>query len=84
MKISDFLSFNTMISPTLIRIFFLLGVALIVLSGLIGLLTNFGLGSIAGMLIGVPLAIVLFRVFCETIIIVFSINENLIEIRDKA
>jgi hypothetical protein len=36
------------------------------------------------MLIGVPLAIVLFRVFCETIIIVFSINENLIEIRDKA
>ena len=84
MKASDFFSFNKMIAPTLIRVFFLLGVALIILSGLIGLITNFGFGALIGVLIAVPISIILFRVFCETIIVVFSINEKLTEIRDKA
>ncbi|MGD0768012.1 MAG: DUF4282 domain-containing protein [Tepidisphaeraceae bacterium] len=85
---NDFLSFKTMITPMIIRIIFLIGVALCVIAGIvwivIGASSEFGggaqvFGGIVFMLVG-PLVC---RIYCELLIVVFRILDELTTIRQR-
>ena len=87
MQLSDFTSFEKLISPTLIKILYWVGIVVIVLGGLRALFTAFSAG---GGVLGALLAIVGtiafligWRVACEIYIVVFGIYDRLGEIRDR-
>ncbi|WP_347862261.1 DUF4282 domain-containing protein [Salimicrobium sp. PL1-032A] len=84
----NFLNFNKMITPSIIKIIFYIGVVITVLVG-IGMIAS-GMDSVYGggfqvfsgmlfILIG-PLII---RVYCELLIVMFKMHESLHEINNK-
>jgi hypothetical protein len=88
----DLFQWDRFITPTIIKIFYWLAIALSVLYGLTGIFTGLAamainpfagflgvLASLAGVLAGVIFA----RVAAEFILIVFRINEHLGAIRDQ-
>lgn len=84
----DFLTFNKMITPTIIQILFWILAGLVIILGLIGIVngatSNFAGGSqVLGGLLLLLLGPVVIRVYCEILIVVFRMNETLIEIRDS-
>jgi len=80
--VKDFFSFDKMITPLLINIFFWIGIAVSLLTGLgiivSGLASPFGGGAMVftGLMILVlgPLAA---RVYCELLIVIFKIHDSL-------
>jgi len=84
----DFLKFNKMITPIIIRILFWIGVSICVIGGIIvivyGASTYYGGGGIVflGLLLLLlgPLAV---RVYCEILIVLFSINNTLTDLKNK-
>ena len=84
----DFLKFRKMLTPIIIQVLFWIGVAVCVIGGIIGIVsgasTPYGGGSIVFM--GVLLLLIgpiLVRVFCEVLLVLFSIHDVLIGIRNK-
>lgn len=97
MKVTDFLNFEMQLAPTLIKIAYWIGLAVIALATLGGILGASILGSyfstemdsfgtaghgfsILGALIaliGGAISALSWRVLCELVIVVFSINERL-------
>ena len=88
----DLFQWDRFITPTIIKIFYWLAIALAVLYGLSGVFTGLAamavnpfagfvvvLASLAGVLAGVIFA----RVAAEFVLIVFRINEHLGAIRDQ-
>lgn len=78
---SDFFSFRIMITPFLIRVTFFIGLALIILAAL---LAPFNMGLVEGLVYGTLLLVVgpiVLRVYCELMIVVFSIHECLQDLR---
>jgi hypothetical protein len=91
--LQDFLKFDQYLTPTIIRIFYLLMVVLIVLSGIGNLIfalammaTSFlgGLFSLIGTLVGTATAIIAARILTEIIMVLFQNNEHLAAIRARA
>jgi hypothetical protein len=86
--VGDVLMFRKMIAPIVIMIIFWLAVGGLILGGLImtalALFRNVTAGLVTGViaLIGVPIYILLIRLYCEVMIIVFRIHERLVDIRD--
>lgn len=85
---SDFLKFDKMITPVIIKIIFWVGlvVSVVIALGMIiaGLSSPWGgglqvLGGLAILVVG-PLTV---RVYCELLIIIFKINESLSEIKEN-
>jgi Domain of unknown function (DUF4282) len=79
----DWLTFEKMITPVIIRVIFWVVSAIIVLAGIVSLFAGEGFwGFIRSVLIIVlgPLAV---RIYCEIIMVFFSINDHLREIRDN-
>lgn len=82
----EYLSFQKMITPVIVKILFWVGVAAVVIGGLV---TFFGgkwiVGSVlGGMFMGIimiPIGILMVRLYAELIIIIFMINDHLSEIR---
>ncbi|PYZ96879.1 hypothetical protein CR205_14475 [Alteribacter lacisalsi] len=77
----DFLNFDRMITPMIIKIIFWIGVAFTVLMGFITLFDG-GLSVLLGlfmMIIG-PLLV---RIYCELLIIFFKVQESLHSINTK-
>ena len=76
---NDILTFKKMITPVIIQIIFLIGClgAVGYGIGMIGSSVLFGLFSMAG-------GILVVRVYCELMILLFRINDNLEAIREKA
>lgn len=75
----DALFFNTMLTPKIILLVYWLGLLGVIASGLYTLLSGsfiIGLLSIVGGVIGV-------RIWCELLIVMFKIHENLKRIADK-
>lgn len=73
----EFLTFRKMITPMIIQIVFWLGVL-----GVLG--AGFGAMAEQGFFLGLialVLGLVLWRIWCELVIIFFSINDSLSEIR---
>ena len=76
----DFFAFRRMVSPILIRVWFILGAAGIAIGGLI-VAADGGYEALARGLFGIIFGILLLRVFSEIFIVVFQINETLTDIR---
>jgi hypothetical protein len=89
----DFLKFDQYLTPTIIRIFYFLQVALVVLFGIVGLLSGIvtmvfssvvmGLVSIIATAIGVAIGIVAARILTEVIMVLFQNNEHLAAMRAR-
>jgi hypothetical protein len=76
----SFLSFRWMLTPRLIKIFFWLGIIVCIATAVRDMLGPEGIAwGVSVLLIG-P---ILLRVFCEGLLVVFQINENLQEIRHQ-
>ena len=82
-----FVKFNTMITPSIIKILFWIGVAISVLGGIgmiiAGIVASYGggvlvLSGFATLILG-PLFT---RIYCELLIVIFKIHENLQKIRE--
>jgi len=86
--IGDFLSFRKMIIPIIIQIIFWLLVTVVSIGGVAAgviALTGRGDQKIVGALmivVGVPLSILLIRMYCELIIVIFRINDTLTDIKN--
>ena len=89
---SDLFQWDRFITPTIIKTFYWLVIALIILFGLSGIfygLTEMAISPFGGFLIllrsiaGVVVGTVFSRIAAELILIVFRINEHLGAIRDQ-
>lgn len=75
----EFIEFKTMVSSLLIKILYVLGVIVITIYGLISLFSGsflIGLGTII-------FGNLFWRLFCESIIVVFSIHDELVSMNQK-
>ena len=86
---AGFINFRTMITPTIIKIIYVIGSALLALglfiSGIIMMLPG-GVMILAGfmsIIIGIPVSLVVFRVYCELLSLFFSIHGELKELNNK-
>lgn len=84
---NDFLHFKKMITPIIIRIIFWVSASLCVLAGLVsivrGISSDYGGGAMvfSGLLF-IALGPVLVRVYCELLIVIFTINDTLTDIKN--
>src|SRR5690625_160999 len=81
-QLKEYLNFDKMITPVIIKIIFWIGAGLSVLAGLIMIITGASspwgggttvLAGLVTIILG-PLAV---RIYCELIILFFKMNENL-------
>ena len=81
---SDFLSFDTFITPKLIRVVFALGLLLIALTTLIRVVWGlWELSLITGVLlplIGACIVGLLWRIYCELILVFFDMRDKLADL----
>lgn len=73
-----YLTLNELITPTIIRLVYWIGIALIVLGALSSMFGGFR-AFIFG-LIGAAIGLVLWRVWCEVMLILFRIHDDLAQI----
>lgn len=73
-----YLNLNELITPTIIRLVYWIGIALIVLGALGSVFGGFG-AFVFG-LIGAAIGLVLWRVWCEVMLILFRIHDDLAQI----
>ena len=82
----DFINFKKMLTPIIIKVLFWVGVALAILGGLatiVGGLSNDGGGKAVLMgLLMIVLGPVIVRIYCELLIVIFSINDTLTDIKN--
>ena len=83
---NEFLSFRKMITPLLIQVIFWIGVGLCVIAGLIGIVrgagADFGGGTLVlEGLLTLILGPLFVRIYCELLIVIFRIHEDLVAIR---
>jgi len=74
----DFFTFRKMVSITIIKFLYILGLFLITLGGL-GVLFQQPLAGIATLIIGN----LYWRIFCELLILGFSIHQELVKLNSK-
>ncbi|MCB1613658.1 MAG: DUF4282 domain-containing protein [Xanthomonadales bacterium] len=82
----DLLHFDSMITPKIVTLIYWLALALIALGGLFTLVAGqggFGVRLIT-VIIGVPLAALGARIYCELIMVLFKINENIQRLADRS
>jgi len=85
----EFLSFRKMITPAIIKILFWVGVAASVIAGLVIIVNSFsahGIGVLAGFFGGLLCMVagaIIWRVYCELLILLFKMNDTLTEIKDN-
>ena len=81
---SEFLSFDTFITPRIIRIMFVIGLLLIALTTLMRVLWGiWNLSLFAGVilpLLGACVVTLLWRIYCELILVFFDMRDKLAEI----
>jgi hypothetical protein len=83
----DFLAFRRMITPTIIKIVFWIGLIVILVLGIAaivdGVTNDSDIGEvIAGGLLILILGPIIWRVFCEILLLAFRMIENLADIRN--
>ncbi|MBP1971360.1 hypothetical protein J2Z83_003499 [Virgibacillus natechei] len=77
----EFISFNKMLTPTLIKIVFWLGVAISVLPGLL-MMFDGGFSVIIGLIL-IAFGPLMVRIYCELLIVIFKIHESLNDMNQK-
>jgi len=92
-SIQDFLTFDRYLTPSIIRVFFLLQAALIAVFGLINVLAALeamaycflpGLAWLLCAIIGTAVGLMAARIVTEIVMILFQNNEHLAAIRARA
>ena len=73
----DFLKFKKMVTPVVIQILFWIGIVACVLGGLLTM-RNSAIQGLLVLLLG-PLGV---RIYCELLIVLFSINDTLTEMKN--
>jgi len=90
--INDLFQWERFITPSIIKIFYWLAVAVVVLFGFSGLVSGFnvmimspfaGFVMILASLVSIPVGVIFARIAAEFILIVFRINEHLGAIRGR-
>jgi hypothetical protein len=86
--VEDFLKFKRMITPVIIQIIFWIGVVLCVIGGIIEMIVGIAGHEGGGGLVFVGfltllLGPVVVRIYCEILIVLFSINDTLTDIKNK-
>jgi len=76
----DLLSFNRMVTPVFIHVIYWIGIVAVILAGLAVVV---GGGSILKGLLATVLGLIVVRVGCEVLIVLFRINDNLAAIREN-
>jgi hypothetical protein len=76
----DLLSFNRMITPVFIHAIYWIGIAAVILAGLAVIA---GGGNILKGLLAMVVGLIVVRVGCEVLIVLFRINDNLAAIREN-
>lgn len=86
---NDFLKFKKMMTPIIIQILFWIGVAVCVIAGIIeivsGINTPYGGGG-GVVFMGILLLLlgpILVRVWCELMLVLFSIYDTLVKMKNK-
>ena len=84
MQFSDFFSFEKLITPTVIKIVYWIGLVVIILASLFSFFQMISVDGLYALLtlVGMVLGLLFWRVFCEGIIVVFNMLARLTEIRD--
>jgi hypothetical protein len=84
MQFSDFFSFEKLITPTVIKIVYWIGLVFIILGSLFTFFQMISVDGLyaLGVLIAMLLGLLFWRVFCEGIIVAFNMLARLTEIRD--
>jgi hypothetical protein len=88
-QFTRFLGFDIMITPMIMKVLYVIGSIGIVLFMLFimfsGFAVSFGAGVLGffGGLLGGILGLVFYRIFCEQILLFFTMNDKLKEIRDN-
>jgi hypothetical protein len=75
---NDFLNFKKMLTPTLIKFLFWVMLIVTVVVGIVTLFKSF----LSGLLI-LAIGPLFVRVYCELLIVIFSINDTLTEIKNQ-
>lgn len=75
----DFWAFRKMITPVIIQVIFWIAVLVCVVMGIVTM-TRGGIAVFGGLLIWI-LGPLFARIYCELLIVIFRIHENLTEIR---
>ena len=99
LQIKDLVTFDKMVTPVLIKIIFWIGIVGLLCMTLIYLFAAFAvlgngfmsfparfgtfIAMIIGLVIGTSVGLLFWRVWCELLIIAFSIHDVLKEIRDR-
>ena len=82
----DFLKFKKMITPIIVPILFWIGTIICIIAGIafiiMGARTNFGGGSVLMGFCYLFLGPIVIRAYCEFLIILFSVNDKLTDIKD--
>ncbi|WP_084420682.1 DUF4282 domain-containing protein [Henriciella litoralis] len=79
-----FLSFDKMLTGTIVKFLYYILLTLVVLFGIYMLLHSLFTGSIGMFLLGLllfPLSIIYVRIMCEMMIVIFRISDNLSALR---
>jgi predicted Zn finger-like uncharacterized protein len=87
-NLGEYLTFRKMVVPVIIQAIFWLLVGLIILAALIyvimAAISGVGMAiiiALAGAIIGVPVYILIIRIYCELLIVVFRMNSTLTDIK---
>ena len=84
LNLHNWLTFDKLITPTIMQIVFWVLAALIVLGGLVKLLSfDSGFWGFITSLLWIVLGPIFVRVYCETVLVLFRINDQLREISDN-
>ncbi len=90
--VRTFLSFDNMIAPSIIKLAYFIGLALITISALFTFFGSFammkysfaaGLSQMFLSIIGFAVGVLFWRIIMEIYMVFFSINDRLKEIRDR-
>jgi hypothetical protein len=88
----DLFQWERFITPSIIKVFYMLAVGICVLAGLSGILSGLalmplsplsGLFTILASLLGVLIGVLFARIAAEVVLIIFRINEHLGAIRNR-
>lgn len=85
--LKSFLNFDSMITPKIITVIYWLSIIAVVLGGITSMFggyQGFTFGKFLMGLIIIVGGVLLTRVYCELLIVIFKINENLRKVADKA
>ena len=93
MNLGDLFQWERFITPSIIKVFYVLMVAVVVLFGLGGVISGLGVMllspgvgfiTVVGSLISLIAGVLFARIAAELILIVFRINENIAALRERS